>query len=106
MPPPKRPTAKRRAAGSDSIQTVTWPVDEDGNPMAQISFTASELIPTGDYANVSVGPVTITKFVKDEDLADKLNELAETVEADCISEQRALVLESLQAAVEAKKNSK
>ena len=70
--------------------------------MAQISFTASELIPTGNYANVTVGPVTITKFVKDENLgADRL--LAEIVESDCIAEQRAFVLETIQADVSKQK---
>jgi hypothetical protein len=79
----------------------SWPVDPStGLPLAQISFTASELIPTGEYANVVVGPVTVTKFIPDPEdddaLAEALNDLAEVVEAKCISEQRELVLESLQ----------
>lgn len=80
-----------------------WPTDDKGRPMAQISFTASELIPTGQFANVVVGPVTVTKFVADENLADQVNELAEMVESDCIAEQRELVLASLQADVENQK---
>jgi hypothetical protein len=86
------------------VESINWPVDEDGVPMAQISFTASELIPTGNYANVTVGPATITKFVKDGDsehLSRELNELAETIEAECIAEQREIVLKSLQADVSA-----
>ena len=87
----------RRGPRQAEAASTHWPVDDDGNPMAQISFTASELIPTGQFANVVVGPVTVTKFVKDEKLAKQINELAEMVEADCIAEQRVLVLESLQA---------
>ncbi len=84
----------------NKVESIEWPVDEDGNPMAQISFTASELIPTGNYANVTVGPATITKFVKDDgSLADSINEVAEIIESDCIAEQRELVLASLQADV-------
>jgi len=84
--------------------------------MVKILMTASELIPTGQYANVSVGPAQITAFV-DQDrvtldehgkeipyfteeqrgtLAKALNELAEIVEADVVAVQRNLVLESLQ----------
>lgn len=83
----------------NKVESIEWPVDEDGNPMAQISFTASELIPTGNYANVTVGPATITKFVKDDNLAESINALAEIIEVECIAEQRTLVLESLQADV-------
>lgn len=78
-----------------------WPVDADtGLPLVQISFTASELIPTGEYANVCVGPVTVTKFIRDpeddDELVEEMNNLAELVEAGCISEQRENVLKSLQ----------
>lgn len=97
------PNATERRGKRQSVETVNWPVDDDGQPMAQISLAASELIPTGDYANVVVGPVMVTKFVKDEKLGDRLNELAEVVESDCIAEQRELVLNSLQADIEAKK---
>lgn len=81
--------------------TGSWPVDPDtGLPLVQISFTASELIPTAEYANVVVGPVTVTKFIidpeDDDDLAEQLNDLAEVVENKCISEQREIVMESLQ----------
>jgi hypothetical protein len=109
-----------KQTGRKKVESVNWPVDEDGQPMAQISITASELIPTGNYANVTVGPVTVTRFVKDttdemitpEELekalktndkvsaiAIPLNRLAEIVESDCIAEQRQLVLDSLQADV-------
>lgn len=100
-PPAKRGAAVARKGDRKSVDmSGSWPVDADGVPLLQISFTASELIPTGDYANVTVGPVTVTKFIPDpqddDALAEELNGLAEVVEAKCISEQRELVLESLQ----------
>lgn len=98
----KAPNASARRGERQDIKSIQWPVDGDGKPMAQISFTASELIPTGDFANVVVGPVTVTKFVQDDDLAKHVNELAEIVEVDCLAEQRELVLETLQAAVKSK----
>lgn len=60
-----------------------WPVDGDGNPMVKISFTASNTVPTAQYANVVVGPASATKFVADtgqEDLSREIVELAKPVE--------------------------
>lgn len=90
----------------------SWPRGIRGRPMAKIEFSASELIPTGQYANVAVGPARITAFVDldhkgdPEDgifskqelqiLAQASNELAETVEGSVVAVQRNLVLESLQ----------
>lgn len=91
---------------------AVWPLNAHGQPMAQISLTASELIPTGQYANVSLGPVTITMFVdphSDEpiedavkqNLANAANQIAEVVEIDILAVQRNLVLESIQSQVSA-----
>jgi hypothetical protein len=103
--PVKRGAAVARKGDRRGVDmSGSWRVDADGVPLLQISFTASELIPTGDYANVTVGPVTVTKFIADPDdddtLAEELNNLAEVVEAKCISEQREIVMESLQAGAE------
>ena len=95
-----------KQSGRKTVESVNWPCDDKG-PMVQISFTASELIPTGNYANVTVGPATATKFVPDDGkLESHLNELAELIESEVIAEQRVLVLESLQADVEAKQAAK
>lgn len=76
-------------------------IGSNGKPMVKITFGASELIPTGDFANVVVGPVMVERYVEDDGkLADHLNETAEIVESDCIAEQRELVLNSLKAKVE------
>ena len=84
----------------------------NGRPLARIEFSASELIPTGQYANVSIGPARITAFIdlsRDNDdgeayfsegeranLVKAVNELAEMVERDVVAVQRNLVLESIQ----------
>lgn len=122
LPPPSgTPDTKSRAkAEAAHKRTETqvehadsngWPVGSNGRPMARIMMTASELIPTGQYANVSVGPAQITLFV-DLDrasngggfftesektmMAKALNELAEVVEGDVVAVQRAIVLNTLQ----------
>lgn len=115
--------AKARAANEranelmKSVDSESWPRGVNGQPMMKIVMTASELIPTGQYANVSVGPAQITAFV-DQDrvvetddegntlsyfsadqratIAQALNELAEIVEADVVAVQRNLVMESMQ----------
>ena len=101
--------AEKARASADS---ESWPVGVDGQPMMKITMTAAELIPTGQYANVSVGPAQITAFVdqnrviKDGDayfsddqrttMAKALNELAEIVEGDVVAVQRNLVMEAMQ----------
>lgn len=104
--------AEKARASADS---ESWPVGANGQPMMKITMTAAELIPTGQYANVSVGPAQITAFVdqdrviKDGDayftddqrttMAKALNELAEIVEGDVVAVQRNLVMEAMQSQV-------
>lgn len=96
--PPRRGAAVEKKGNRTKVDSITWPVGEDGLPMAQISFTSSDLIPTGEYANVTIGPVTITKFIPaSADAAKELNALADIVEGDVIAEQRELVMDQLQA---------
>lgn len=109
--------AKAQAAHQRAVeqrQTVdaeSWPRGVNGQPMLKITMTAAELIPTGQYANVSVGPAQITAFI-DQDrqvagqsyfsaeqravMAQALNELAEIVEGDVVAVQRNLVMQSMQ----------
>jgi hypothetical protein len=119
LPPPgkadtqSRAKAENAARHADAQQPDTsWPVGVNGRPMARIEFSASELIPTGQYANVSVGPARITAFVdlnrttdngeayfsdaERDNLVKSVNELAEMVERDVVAVQRNLVLESIQ----------
>ncbi len=83
-----------------------WPTI-DGRPLVKIQMQASELIPTGQYANVAVGPAVITAFIDPasdenftgewrENVAKAVNELAEIVERDVVAVQRNLVHMSMQ----------
>jgi len=59
------------------------PVDENGVPLVWIGFAAQELIPTGKFANITVGPAQAGKFVPNgsqDDLAREIAELAKPVE--------------------------
>lgn len=89
-----------------------WPKGADGTPMVKAEMAASELVPTGQYANVTIGPCRLHFYIDpDRELADgesyfsdqqratiakALNEAAEMVEADVVAVQRSLVLESIQ----------
>ena len=48
-------------------------------PCIKITCAAAELIPTVQYGNVMVGPVTVTRlsstFDDDEDLLEKINQI-------------------------------
>jgi hypothetical protein len=100
-------SAKQAELQQESAQGNAWPTTPDGRPMVQIKMTAAELVPTGQYANVSVGPCQITAFidpdnsapfsdVQRENMAAALNQLAEVVEGDVVAVQRNLVMESIQ----------
>ena len=96
----------------DEREQEEWPVGVNGKPMIKAEMAASELVPTGQYANVTIGPCRVHFFIDpDRELADgesyfsdaqratiakALNEAAELVEADVVAVQRSLVLESIQ----------
>jgi hypothetical protein len=119
LPPPGKADTQSRAKADNAAKQAeaqqveaAWPMGVNGRPMARIEFSAAELVPTGQYANVSIGPARITAFVdlsrvtEDDEpyfsdaerwnLTKAVNELAELVERDVIAVQRNLVLESIQ----------
>lgn len=86
-----------------SAQQVVPPTGQNGRPMAAISGSASELVPTKPYANVTIGPVQATRWVEDTlddgeegeaEFKAKIDRLQETVE-DIVAGQRTLVEDSL-----------
>lgn len=107
-----------RRASMQVLENADVPRGVNGTPMAKITFSASELIPTGQYANVSVGPAQVQVYVdidrevvesetffnddQKENLVKALNELADMVGGDIISVQRNLVLQSMQDQLETK----
>lgn len=108
----KAEKAVDRTSAQQPDTDQSWPRGIRGRPMAKIEFSASELIPTGQYANVAVGPVRITAFVdldravvdgetffsakEQSNIVKATNELAEMAERDVVAVQRNLVLESIQ----------
>lgn len=111
----KAEKAAQRTNQQNPVSSI--PFNANGKPMIEATMTASELLPTGQYANVSVGPCQLRTlidpdrtieydeegeplpyFAKEErDVMIKaLHEMAEIIEADVIAVQRNLVLENLQ----------
>lgn len=74
-----------------------WPVDEDGNPMALVTMQLSELIGLPNYSNITVGPGSVTRFVKDTDdtVADGLTKCALQVE-NILAAEREPVLQMIE----------
>lgn len=120
LPPVGTPDKGSRAKADNAAQRAQTqevsheavPMNQQGKPLARVMFSASELVPTGQYANVSIGPAVITLWIDldrevgEEDhffephekaaLVKAVNELAEVVEYDVLAVQRNAVLESLQ----------
>lgn len=91
----------------DPTEQTAVPLTADGRPMVRILATSAELIPTGQFANVSVGPAQIIAYIDPrnpkpftdeelENIAKAVNVLSELVEVDVVGVQRTLVLENLQ----------
>lgn len=102
----------QRGLKNPALPAAGWPVNANGTPLIPAEMAAAELIPTGQYANVSVGPARI-HFLIDPDrvlgegesyftpeqretISKAMNEAAELVEVDVIAVQRNLTLESIQ----------
>jgi hypothetical protein len=93
-------------------EQANWPLGVRGQPMIKAEMSASELVPTGQYANVMIGPCRL-HFLIDPDrelqdgetyfspsqrarIAQALNEAADIVEGDVVAVQRNIVMESMQ----------
>lgn len=103
---------REQDARVEALSTGSWPQGSKGTPLMMAEMSAAELVPTGQYANVSIGPCRVHFLIDpdrelrdDEDyftpqqkatIAKALNEAAEIVEADVVAVQRDLVLESMQ----------
>jgi len=107
--PKSRAQADAAVARSDDMRPASdgWPLTPDGRPMAKLEMSASELLPTGQFANVSVGPGRLTLFIDPQDdggipqeeqdaIAKAMNQMSDLVQIDVIGVQRNLVLESIQ----------
>jgi hypothetical protein len=86
------------------------PVNSNGEPLVKIQVAAAELVPTGQYSNVSIGPVQITMWIDPDEkeldskrlanIAQQVNQAAFVIEKDVVAVQRNLVLQSMQEALD------
>ena len=75
---------------------VNWPSDLKGKPMAQVSWSMHELINLGNYSNVTIGPVRVTRFVLDRQVDKGLKQCKEDVESS-LAEEREQILNVINA---------
>lgn len=104
--------ANKEAVETENSHDNSWPIGSKGTPMMKAEMSVAELIPTGQYANVSIGPARLHFLVDpDRELADgesyfseeqraiiakALNEVCDVIAEDVIAVQRNLVMESIQ----------
>ncbi len=97
---------KANATAKRNEPHIENPLVIDGKRYVEVSFAAAELIPHGDWANISLGPAYIKMLVDPDDpngipqeqrenIARAVNEVAETVMGDILGLQRNIVLEAL-----------
>lgn len=70
---------------------ASWPVDADGNPMAIVCGAASDLIPTVQYGNILIGPVSIMRPVPngtDDEVAESARAVQKITEHVVATERR------------------
>jgi hypothetical protein len=71
----------------------------NGKPAASITVGAEEKINLGNYSNVVIGPISVTRFVEDDDevidqaLRDTMQDRVEAL----MAEERANILELVRA---------
>ena len=69
------------------------PIGPNGKPMAVVSATASNLVPTVQFGNATVGPITITRAVVDEGDQSVINaaRAAQRIAEYCVGVERRLL---------------
>lgn len=74
--------------------TSIIPVGKSGLPMALVTNGAEELIPTVQYGNIRVGPVSVTKYVEDspDAIAAGLDDCWQAAQ-NSLAKTRSLILE-------------
>lgn len=87
-----------KSAAHRGATMVAVPLGGNGRPMIEIMGQASELVPVAQYANVTIGPVAVRRWVEDTGDDDQLRERISEVQAlvqDIIAEDREAVEESV-----------
>lgn len=91
----KRPEAthRQRAQLGASGAVQSWPVNVEGNSMVIVTGTSSDLVPTVQFGNVLVGPVSIMRPIPNgtmEEIIEMAIETQRAVEYVVGSERRAV----------------
>lgn len=78
---------------------MSTPLDPNGKPMAKVGNGAKETIPTAQYANITIGPAWVEKYVEDtpEAIRTGLQECLEAAE-EVLGEERDRLVEAIRAA--------
>lgn len=77
----------RESAENGQAESAEW-FSRVGVPMVKIRASVSELIPTVQYGNVLIGPVSVERFVPDdENLPSAMQETLKLVEAATAEER-------------------
>lgn len=90
--------ARESAEKRGQVESSDW-FSRDGRPLVKITCSASELVNTGNYSNVTIGPVQVQRFVEDGDdehLAREIRRTQDLCEA-AIAEDRETTAKMLRA---------
>lgn len=69
---PQQKQALEQASRTATAEVV--PVDENGWPLTKIQAAAAELVPTKQYGNVTVGPIMVSRWVRDGEADEKVRD--------------------------------
>lgn len=80
----------RESIEGAQVESAEW-YSHGGVPMVKIRCSASELIPTVQYGNVLVGPVSVERFVPDDErLPTFISETQAMVERSVAEERESI----------------
>jgi hypothetical protein len=71
----------------------SWPTDEKGKPLSLVTMQISELINIGNYSNVTVGPIAVTRFVDDDEAVAGIQKCGEECE-EVLQQYRQIIIEA------------
>jgi hypothetical protein len=84
---------EKAARATGGPQIFSWPLAPDGQPMAIVMGSASDLVPTVPFGNVTIGPVSIMRPVPlgtDEEMIEAIRGVQRMAQYVCGVERRIL----------------
>jgi hypothetical protein len=80
----------RESTEKGQIESGEW-FSHNGVPMVKYSCSASELIPTIQYGNVLIGPVSVQRFAPDDENLYAVIQKTQSVCEQAVAEERQTV---------------